>query len=130
MPGRGLLITVRALDLVLLTKTLSKPAILYQSGKRLPRYRHTSSCQNSCRLLAPSVIRSGPLGALTANLIHLQSIPIIALVDADPYGLDILSVYNYGSKALRHEDERLAADGKIKWLGVYCSELSRYVCDL
>lgn len=50
----------------------------------------------------------------------------MALVDADPYGLDILSVYNYGSKALRHEDERLSSNGKIKWLGIYSSELSRW----
>ncbi|KXN90800.1 Meiotic recombination protein SPO11 [Leucoagaricus sp. SymC.cos] len=56
-------------------------------------------------------------------------IPIMALVDADPYGLDILSVYNYGSQALKHENERLAAGGKIAWIGVWASEISRLGVD-
>lgn len=46
----------------------------------------------------------------------------MALVDGDPYGLDILSVYKYGSLAMQHENEKLAA-GRIKWLGIWTSEL-------
>jgi DNA topoisomerase VI subunit A len=52
-----------------------------------------------------------------------RRVPILALVDADPYGLDILSVYKYGSVAMRHENGRLAA-GSIEWLGVWSSELT------
>ncbi|KIK67493.1 hypothetical protein GYMLUDRAFT_69672 [Collybiopsis luxurians FD-317 M1] len=52
-----------------------------------------------------------------------QGIPVIALVDDDSYGLDILSVYKYGSSRLRHENEKLAA-GRIEWLGIYSSELN------
>lgn len=51
------------------------------------------------------------------------SIPILALVDGDAYGLDILSVYKYGSMSLRHENEKLAA-GRVEWLGVWASELA------
>lgn len=51
----------------------------------------------------------------------------MALVDADPYGLDILSVYNYGSKALKHENERLAAGGRVVWVGIWATEFSRCV---
>lgn len=51
----------------------------------------------------------------------------MALVDGDPYGLDILSVYNYGSKAMKHENDRLAAGGKIVWIGVWASEFPRCV---
>lgn len=50
-------------------------------------------------------------------------IPIVVLVDGDPYGLDILSVYKYGSSRLRHENEKLAA-GRIKWMGLISSELA------
>ncbi|KAF9227465.1 DNA topoisomerase IV, alpha subunit [Gyrodon lividus] len=49
-------------------------------------------------------------------------IPIVALVDGDAYGLDILSVYKYGSQSLRHENEKLAAH-RIQWLGIKTSEL-------
>ncbi|KAF5348657.1 hypothetical protein D9758_006787 [Tetrapyrgos nigripes] len=52
-------------------------------------------------------------------------VPILALVDSDPYGIDILSVYRFGSRALHHERERLAAE-RVEWLGVWPSELTRY----
>lgn len=47
----------------------------------------------------------------------------MALVDADAYGLDILSVYKYGSHSLRHENDRLASDN-IRWIGLWGSELA------
>lgn len=53
----------------------------------------------------------------------LPQVPILALIDADAYGLDILSVYRYGSRSLRHEVGKLAAD-RIQWLGVRIGELS------
>ncbi|THV05127.1 DNA topoisomerase IV, alpha subunit [Dendrothele bispora CBS 962.96] len=53
------------------------------------------------------------------------SIPILALVDSDPYGIDILSVYKFGSRALLHERDRLAAV-RVQWLGIWSSELALY----
>ncbi|KAJ9119639.1 hypothetical protein QFC22_003348 [Naganishia vaughanmartiniae] len=46
------------------------------------------------------------------------------LVDADPHGLDILSVYRYGSKKMRYtaEAEGLALGAKAEWLGVKATE--------
>ncbi|KAF9462276.1 Spo11/DNA topoisomerase VI subunit A [Collybia nuda] len=55
-------------------------------------------------------------------------IPIVALVDGDPHGLDILSVYKYGSQRLRHESNKLAAM-RVKWLGLWASELERFGID-
>ena len=49
----------------------------------------------------------------------------MGIVDADPYGLDILSVYKYGSKSMQHENGKLAAT-RIKWLGLWASEEERY----
>ncbi|KAF9568218.1 DNA topoisomerase IV, alpha subunit [Agrocybe pediades] len=54
-----------------------------------------------------------------------RRIPILCLVDGDPFGLDILSVYKYGSKKMRHENDRLAAR-RIKWLGIWASELESF----
>jgi hypothetical protein len=50
----------------------------------------------------------------------------VALVDGDPYGLDILSVYKYGSQKMRHEETKLATR-RIKWLGLWASELQRSI---
>lgn len=55
-----------------------------------------------------------------------RSIPILALVDGDAFGLDILSVYRFGSARMQHEREGLAA-ARIRWLGLRTSELSGYV---
>ncbi|KAF8232202.1 DNA topoisomerase IV, alpha subunit [Tricholoma matsutake] len=56
------------------------------------------------------------------------SAPVLALVDGDPYGIDILSVYKYGSRSLQHESTKLAA-GRIKWLGLWSTELDDFGID-
>jgi DNA topoisomerase VI subunit A len=55
----------------------------------------------------------------------LSRIPILALVDADPYGLDILFVYKYGSYAAVHEGDTLTAP-RIELLGIKITELQGY----
>lgn len=49
----------------------------------------------------------------------------MAMVDADPYGIDILSVYKYGSGSMAHEERLIAR--RVRWAGVMVSELSRCV---
>lgn len=46
-------------------------------------------------------------------------IPVLALVDSDPYGLKILSVYCSGSKQMSYDSNHLTT-ADIKWLGVSC----------
>ncbi|MHA1448767.1 MAG: hypothetical protein ACTSP4_05030 [Candidatus Hodarchaeales archaeon] len=53
------------------------------------------------------------------------NIPILGLMDADPYGLDILRVYTIGSKQMSLETTELAVVD-IKWLGLLPSDLDRY----
>jgi meiotic recombination protein SPO11 len=49
----------------------------------------------------------------------------LALVDSDPYGLKILSVYSSGSKSMSYDSSNLTTSD-IKWLGVRPSDLDRY----
>ncbi|GEM09843.1 meiotic recombination protein SPO11 [Rhodotorula toruloides] len=49
------------------------------------------------------------------------SLPLFALVDSDPHGLDILSTYRFGSAALSHESANLAVP-RLEWLGVKGTE--------
>lgn len=51
---------------------------------------------------------------------------MLALVDGDAYGLDIVSVYKYGSKSMAHERETLIAP-RLQWAGIMGSELAQYV---
>jgi meiotic recombination protein SPO11 len=50
-----------------------------------------------------------------------------ALVDADPHGIDILSVYTYGSSknAFSEDYAGLPLGGRLQWIGVKATELSR-----
>lgn len=51
-------------------------------------------------------------------------IPVLGLVDADPYGLKILSVYMSGSKNMSYDSAHLTTSN-IKWLGVRPSDLDK-----
>jgi DNA topoisomerase VI subunit A len=53
-------------------------------------------------------------------------VPVVALVDGDAHGLDIVSVYKFGSMALRHEANKLAAP-RVGCIGIWASELASYV---
>lgn len=52
-------------------------------------------------------------------------LPVLAFVDADPYGLKILSVYMSGSKAMSYDSASLTTPD-IKWLGLRPSDLDAY----
>ena len=54
---------------------------------------------------------------LLKKLQETLKIPVFALVDADPHGLDIMCIYKYGSKSLSYEAENLTCPS-IRWLGV------------
>ncbi|PVG00950.1 DNA topoisomerase IV, alpha subunit [Serendipita vermifera] len=64
----------------------------------------------------------------TRQLVHKLSIglperiPIFALVDADPYGIDIMACYSFGSESLDHERESLVSE-RVICIGVLLSEL-------
>ena len=53
------------------------------------------------------------------------NIPVLGLVDADPYGLKILSVYMQGSKNMSY-DSRSLTTRDIKWLGIRPTDFAKY----
>uniref|UniRef100_A0A7S3A1Z7 Topoisomerase 6 subunit A/Spo11 TOPRIM domain-containing protein n=2 Tax=Rhodosorus marinus TaxID=101924 RepID=A0A7S3A1Z7_9RHOD len=59
------------------------------------------------------------------KLRYTLRIPILGLVDSDPYGLKILSVYMSGSKSMSYDSANLTTPD-IKWLGVRPSDLDKY----
>ncbi|EIN11364.1 DNA topoisomerase IV alpha subunit, partial [Punctularia strigosozonata HHB-11173 SS5] len=50
------------------------------------------------------------------------NVPILALVDWDPHGIDILLTYKLGSISMLHEKDTLAAS-RVQWLGIYSSDV-------
>ncbi|KAK9306459.1 hypothetical protein QLX08_002842 [Tetragonisca angustula] len=62
----------------------------------------------------------------TRMLVKLLSekleLPVYIIVDADPFGVDIMCVYRFGSAALSRERKSLACSS-VRWLGIHPSEL-------
>ena len=68
----------------------------------------------------PDVATRMFLSRITSEL----QIPVLAMVDSDPYGLKILSVYMQGSKNMSYDSASLTTPD-IKWLGLRPSDLNR-----
>ncbi|KAI0686367.1 topoisomerase acting in meiosis [Cytidiella melzeri] len=100
LPGPGLLITGKGYP------DVATRQLVASLGQNL-HHRHNAT-HGSCYYL---LIR--PL---------LYRIPILAVVDADPYGIDILSVYKFGSSSMSHQDN--LDTPRIRWAGVMASELT------
>ncbi|KAL7558564.1 hypothetical protein ACA910_013090 [Epithemia clementina (nom. ined.)] len=60
-----------------------------------------------------------------SRLKHELQIPVLGLVDSDPYGLKILSVYMSGSKNMSYDSASLTTPD-IFWLGLRPSDLDKY----
>ncbi|XP_028049570.1 meiotic recombination protein W68 [Monomorium pharaonis] len=59
---------------------------------------------------------------LVKMLSEKMSLPVYILVDADPFGVDIMLIYRFGSSTLCKVNESLACPN-ARWLGIYPSEL-------
>ncbi|KAF8604722.1 DNA topoisomerase IV, alpha subunit [Ceratobasidium sp. AG-I] len=58
-----------------------------------------------------------------------HSIPILILVDADAHGLEIVTTYKFGSRAMTHENDLLVAP-RLEWIGVRHDDLVGLGVDL
>jgi meiotic recombination protein SPO11 len=60
-----------------------------------------------------------------SRLVQELHLPVLGLVDSDPYGLKILSVYLSGSKNMSYDSASLTTPN-IQWLGLRPSDLNKY----
>jgi len=85
------------------------------------RFYHRYPCIVITAKGQPDVATRMFLSRITSEL----QIPVLGLVDSDPYGLKILSVYMSGSKNMSYDSASLTTPD-IKWLGLRPSDLDRY----
>ncbi|KAI0030772.1 Spo11/DNA topoisomerase VI subunit A [Vararia minispora EC-137] len=71
----------------------------------------------------PDIATRQLVATLSRNL--PATVPILAFVDGDAFGLDIVSVYKFGSRSLQHEAYKLTAS-RIECIGLWASELTGY----
>jgi len=85
------------------------------------RFYHKYPCIIITAKGQPDVASRMFLSRITSEL----KIPVLGLVDSDPYGLKILSVYMSGSKNMSYDSASLTTPD-IKWLGLRPSDLDKY----
>uniref|UniRef100_A0A4W5LCD5 DNA topoisomerase (ATP-hydrolyzing) n=1 Tax=Hucho hucho TaxID=62062 RepID=A0A4W5LCD5_9TELE len=83
-----------------------------------------------CTKLSPCIMITGKgvpdvnSRLMVRRLWDTLHIPIFALVDADPYGIEIMCIYKYGSVAMSFEAHSLTVPS-VMWLGLLPSDLQR-----
>lgn len=85
------------------------------------RFYHKYPCIVITAKGQPDVATRMFLSRLTNEL----NLPVLGLVDSDPYGLKILSVYMSGSKNMSYDSASLTTPD-IKWLGLRPSDLNKF----
>jgi len=85
------------------------------------RFYHKYPCIVITAKGQPDVASRMFLSRITNEL----KIPVLGLVDSDPYGLKILSVYMSGSKNMSYDSASLTTPN-IMWLGLRPSDLDKY----
>lgn len=58
----------------------------------------------------------------SSDTLH-RSIPFLCLVDFDPFGLEILTIYKYGSHTMALDNEFLVVS-RLNWLGIHIDDFS------
>uniref|UniRef100_A0A4W3JXR5 DNA topoisomerase (ATP-hydrolyzing) n=1 Tax=Callorhinchus milii TaxID=7868 RepID=A0A4W3JXR5_CALMI len=83
-----------------------------------------------CTKLSPCIIITGKgvpdlnTRLMVRKLWDTLHIPVFALVDADPYGIEIMCIYKYGSMSMSFEAHNLTVP-IIRWLGLLPSDIQR-----
>ncbi|CAM4682253.1 unnamed protein product [Leuciscus chuanchicus] len=84
-----------------------------------------------CTRLSPCIIITGKgmpdvnSRLMVRKLWDALHVPVFALVDADPHGIEIMCIYKYGSLSMAFEAHSLTVPS-VLWLGLLPSDIQRY----
>ncbi|KAL5209273.1 hypothetical protein ABZP36_004896 [Zizania latifolia] len=81
--------------------------------------------RNRCIVITGRGYPDIPTRRFLRYLVEWLHLPAYCLVDADPYGFDILATYKFGSLQLAYDANFLRVPG-IRWLGVFTSDFEDY----
>ncbi|XP_040844123.1 meiotic recombination protein SPO11 isoform X1 [Ochotona curzoniae] len=85
---------------------------------------------NFCSRMSPCIMVTGKgvpdlnTRLLVKKLWDTFHMPMFTLVDADPYGIEIMCIYKYGSLTMSFEAHHLTVPA-IRWLGLLPSDIKR-----
>ncbi|XP_020269855.1 meiotic recombination protein SPO11-1 isoform X2 [Asparagus officinalis] len=92
----------------------------------LQRLANDKFCdKNHCIVITGRGYPDVPTRRFLRHLVDQLQLPVFCLVDSDPYGFDILTIYRFGSLQMAY-DAKLMCVPDIRWLGVFPSEFEKY----
>ncbi|OCT62417.1 meiotic recombination protein SPO11 isoform X2 [Xenopus laevis] len=106
--------------------TQAKFILIIEKDATFQRLLDDNFCSRSgpCILITGKGVPDLNTRLLTRKLWDSFHIPIFTLVDADPYGIEIMCIYKYGSISMSYEAHHLTVPA-ISWLGLLPSDLER-----
>ncbi|XP_020553942.1 meiotic recombination protein SPO11-1 isoform X2 [Sesamum indicum] len=81
--------------------------------------------QNRCIIVTGKGYPDVPTRRFLRLLIETLRLPVYCLVDCDPYGIDILTTYRFGSMQIAYDSKSLRIP-EIRWLGAFLSDYEKY----
>ncbi|KAG8447106.1 hypothetical protein GDO86_014529 [Hymenochirus boettgeri] len=106
--------------------TNAKFILIIEKDATFQRLIDDNFCQRSgpCILITGKGVPDLNTRLFSRKLWDTFHIPIFTLVDADPYGIEIMCIYKYGSVSMSYEAHHLTVP-TISWLGLLPSDLER-----
>ncbi|KAK6149403.1 hypothetical protein DH2020_016928 [Rehmannia glutinosa] len=81
--------------------------------------------QNRCIVITGRGYPDVPTRRFLHLLIETLHLPLYCLVDCDPYGIDILATYRFGSMQMSYDSKSLRLP-EMRWLGAFPSDCHKY----
>ncbi|GFP80467.1 meiotic recombination protein spo11-1 [Phtheirospermum japonicum] len=81
--------------------------------------------QNRCIVVTGRGYPDVPTRRFLHLLIEKLRLPVYCLVDCDPYGIDILTTYRFGSMQMSYDSKSLRLP-EMHWLGAFPSDCQKY----
>ncbi|KAL7130812.1 hypothetical protein ABFS83_13G158000 [Erythranthe nasuta] len=81
--------------------------------------------KNRCIVITGRGYPDVPTRRFLHLLIEKLRLPVYCLVDCDPYGIDILATFRFGSMQMAYDAKSLRLPG-IQWLGAFPSDCEKY----
>ncbi|XP_039140177.1 meiotic recombination protein SPO11-1-like [Dioscorea cayenensis subsp. rotundata] len=81
--------------------------------------------RNRCIVITGRGYPDAPTRRFLLHLVEHLHLPVYCLVDADPYGFDILTIYRFGSMQMAYDAKLLRVPG-MHWLGVFPSDYDKF----
>uniref|UniRef100_A0A182FBX0 DNA topoisomerase (ATP-hydrolyzing) n=2 Tax=Anopheles albimanus TaxID=7167 RepID=A0A182FBX0_ANOAL len=110
---------------VMMLQSTAKAVLIVEKDtvfKRLLEDGLMSKSANSVLLITAKGYPDVSTRLLLRKIVDTLSLPMYALVDADPHGIEILCVYKFGSLAMAHRQQSLAIPS-IQWIGLFPSDI-------